>query len=180
MRRPANGFTLIECLIALCLVAILLAVAVPAWSHARAAANAGAVRADLTGRLLDAVRHSTTAGSEVVICPVSATGQCRGTPNWDQGWMVFADLNGNRTADANETRIGMRAALPDGVHLRSTQGRTQIVFQPSGGNGGSNITLTLCDARGVNSATTLVLSNTGNLHAGTPSPTAAWNCVYGG
>ncbi|GAB3103439.1 GspH/FimT family pseudopilin [Lysobacter terrae] len=179
MRPPPKGFTLIEALIVLCVVAILLAIAVPAWSNALAAAHSGAVRADLAASLLAAIRHSSLAGSEVVICPVAATAQCSGAANWDQGWMAFADLNGNRIADANETRLGTHEALPHGVHLRSTQGRKKIVFQPNGGNAGSNITLTLCDARGVNSATTLVLSNTGNLRGGKPTSAAASNCVYG-
>ena len=180
MRSSTKGFTLIEALIAMAVAAILLAVAVPAWSHAIAAANSGSVRAALAANVLDAVRHSAIAGSEVVICPVSASGQCSGSTNWDGGWIVFADIDGNRVVSANETRLGEAKKLPEHVHLRSTAGRTRIVFQPNGGNAGSNITLTLCDSRGVSSATTLVLSNSGNLRAGRPTAAAAWNCVYGG
>ena len=93
--------------------------------------------------------------------------------------MVFADLNGNRLPDAHETRLAGGEALPENVHLRTTAGRTRLVFQPNGGNAGSNVTFTLCDARGPSKATTLVLSNSGSLRTGTPTDTAAWNCVYG-
>jgi type IV fimbrial biogenesis protein FimT len=179
MSRPVKGFTLIEALVVMAVAAILLAVAVPAWSHARAAANAGSVRAKLAASLLDAVRHSAIAGTEVVVCPSSPSGVCSGSTNWDSGWIVFADINGSRAPDPNETRLVAENALPRDVHLRTTTGRTRLVFQPNGGNVGSNVTFTLCDSRGPKSATTLVLSNTGNLRLGQPTDTAAWNCVYG-
>jgi type IV fimbrial biogenesis protein FimT len=179
MLRPVKGFTLIEALVVMTVAAILLAVAIPAWSHARAAANAGSVRAKLAASLLDAVRHSAITGTEVVVCPNSSSGVCSGSTNWDAGWIVFADINGSRAPDPNETRLGVENALPSDVHLRTTSGRTRLVFQPNGGNAGSNVTFTLCDSRGPKSATTLVLSNTGNLRPGQPTDAAAWNCVYG-
>ena len=179
MFRSVKGFTLIEALVVMAVTAVLLAVAIPAWSHARAAANAGSVRAKLAASLLDAVRHSAIAGTEVVVCPSSASGACSGSTNWDAGWIVFADINGSRAPDPNETRLVAENALPSDVHLRTTTGRTRLVFQPNGGNAGSNVTFTLCDSRGPKSATTLVLSNTGNLRPGQPTDAAAWNCVYG-
>lgn len=178
MSRLAKGFTLIEALIVLAIAAVLLAVAVPAWSQARAAASAGAVRADLAASLLDAVRHSAITGSEVVVCPAGANG-CNGSTSWDGGWMVFADINGNRAPDPNETRVASVGPLPDAVHLRTTTGRTRLVFQPNGGNAGSNVTFTLCDSRGPKFATTLLLSNAGQMRTGQPTAAAAWNCVYG-
>lgn len=179
MSSPTKGFTLVEALIAMAVAAILLAVAVPSWSHAMAAANAGSVRARLAASLLDAVRHSVLAESEVVVCPIGASGHCSGSANWDGGWIVFADLNGNRIPDQNETRLSGGPALPENVHLRTTASRTRLVFQPNGGNAGSNVTFTLCDARGPKSATTLVLSNAGNLRPGQPTQAAAFNCAYG-
>jgi type IV fimbrial biogenesis protein FimT len=179
MFRAAKGFTMIEALVVMAIAAILLAVAIPAWSHAKAAASAGSVRAQLAASVLDAVRHSSVAGTEVVICAASSAGLCNGSTNWDSGWIVFADLNGSRIPDANETRLAGGNALPRDVHLRTTGGRTRLVFQPNGGNAGSNVTFTLCDSRGPKSATTLVLANSGNLRSGEPTEAAAWNCVYG-
>jgi len=174
-----KGFTLIEALVVMTAGAILLAVAIPAVSHAKAAANSGAVRAELGASLLDAVNHSAIAGTEVVVCPRSASGQCTGSPVWDGGWMVYADINGDRNRDSNETLLVQTGPIDASVHLRSTLGRTRLIFQPNGGNAGSNVTFTLCDSRGVAHAVTLVLSNAGRLRTGSPTPEAARACVYG-
>lgn len=180
MFRPVKGFTFIEAVVVMTAAAILLAVAIPAWSHARAAANAGSVRAELAASLLDAVTHSANAGAEVVVCSASSAGQCTGSVAWDAGWVVFADINRNRIRDLNETLLLKASPIDRSVHLQSTSGRTRLVFQPNGGNAGSNVTFTLCDSRGVDYATALVLSNAGRLRTGTPSPEAARRCVRGG
>ncbi|GAB3390780.1 hypothetical protein GCM10027432_29110 [Lysobacter fragariae] len=167
-------------MIAMVVLAILLAIALPAWSHARAAVGSGSIKASLATVLIDAVRHSTITGTEVIVCPRDGGDQCSGQPHWDGGWIAYADINGNRSRDANETVLARGKPLEKGFHLHSTVGRTRVIFQPNGGNAGSNITFTLCDPRGPAQATTLVLSNIGNLHNGTPSDTAARECAYGG
>lgn len=180
MLHNAEGFTLIEAMIVMVVAAILLAIAVPAWSNAMSAAHNGVARSTLATSVLDAVRHSALTGVEVVMCPHTGATQCKGGVDWRGGWIVFADLNGNRTRDANETLVSSAPALQGGVRLRSTVGRTRLVFQPSGGNAGSNVTFTLCDGRGIAQATTLVLANDGRLRQGKPSAAAAQACVYSG
>jgi type IV fimbrial biogenesis protein FimT len=179
MFRLAKGFTLIEALAVMAVAAVLLVVAIPAWSHARAAAKASTVRAELAASLLKAVSYSANAGAEVVVCPASILDQCTGRIDWDGGWVAFADANGNRVRDLTETVVARTPAVDKSVHLQSTSGRTKLVFQPSGGNAGSNVTFTLCDSRGIEYATALILSNMGALRNGTPPQDAARRCVYG-
>jgi len=179
MHYHLKGFTLIEAMTVLAVAAILLLVAIPAWSNAASAAHNGATRAALASTVLDAVRHSALMGAEVVVCPVTTEPQCSGSIDWSGGWIVFADLNGNRMRDPHETVVGQAPALEGGVRLRSTTGRTKLLFQPNGGNAGSNVTFTLCDKRGVAKASTLVLANDGRLRQGIPSAAAAQACVYG-
>ena len=176
----SKGFTLIEAMVVAAAASILLLIALPAWSHARAAARAGAVRADLAANILDAVTHATVAGTEVVVCPVGPGGACSGQTSWDRGWVAWADRDGNRTRGQDEHLVARSGPIDEQVHLRSTQGRTRLVFQPNGGNAGSNVTFTLCDARGADYAVTLVLSNEGRLRPGKPTAAAAAACLYGG
>lgn len=174
-----RGFTLIELMIVLAVVAVLLLIAVPSWRHARAAAHSGAAKSALAATILDAVRYSANAGSEVVACPSPNGATCAHTTDWSDGWLVYADLDGDRAQGIQETSIRQQSALTGGVQLRSTRGRKQLVFQPNGGSAGSNVTFTLCDARGSAYASTLVLSNSGSVRQGKASAAAAQACVAG-
>ena len=181
MRKEAQGFTLVEMIIAVAVVAILVGIAAPAWTSARAAAYAGKARTGMTETLLSAVRHSALAGTEVVICSpsdASAT-RCARTTNWTDGWVVFADVNGNRLRDAHEPVVHRQEALAGGTRLWTTEGRTRLVFQPNGGNAGSNVTFTLCDDRGTAKASTFVLANDGRMRLGAPTQAAAQECMSG-
>lgn len=170
------GFTLIEALLALGVLSILAALALPAAGNAIAAANASEARAALLENVTLAVGRSAVYGTHVVACPGSANG-CRDSIDWSDGWIVFADTNADRALQPGERILREQAPLADGVHLRSTAGRTRLVFQANGGNAGSNVTFTLCDKRGTAYATTLVLANDGRLRASQPSEAAATMCV---
>ena len=181
MERTQAGFTLIEALVAMAIVAIGLGIAVPAYSNAAAATHSGATRVDLAESLFAALNHSTLTGTEVVVCSSRDGIACSGSVDWSQGWIAFADLDGNRIHDANETLLRRQPRLNGGTRLRSTSQRTRIVFQPHGGaSAGSNVTFTLCDGRGPAKATTVVLANNGRLRQGIPTAAAANACVYSG
>jgi type IV fimbrial biogenesis protein FimT len=176
MSRRNAGFTLLEAMIVLVVGCLLVGIAVPAWSAALESAHAISAKADLAATLTRSISHAALAGSEVVLCPGDAGG-CRTTPDWSHGWIAYADIDGDRQRGANETVLQLEKPLGGKVHLRSTAGRTRLVFQPNGGNVGSNVTFTLCDGRGQAKATTLVLANDGRLHTGAPSAAAADACM---
>ena len=173
MNSQPPGFTLIELLIALSIIAILFGVALPAYSNVIAAAHASDAHSSLLASLMTASHKGALTGRHAVLCPSVDGAACAGASfDWSRGWIVFLDSNGNRERGSDETLIQHAPALDERVHLRSTAGRTRIVFQGNGGNAGSNVTFTLCDARGPAKAQTLVLNNQGRLRAGTPSATA--------
>lgn len=179
--RTEAGFTLLEALMAVLVAAVLVGAAVPSLQSARASAYAGKARSEMLGTIMAAVHHSALAGTEVVLCrPTSPTAeQCAGTTDWSEGWAAFADINGNRVRDANEPVIHRQPPLAGGVKLRTTEGRTRLVFQPNGGNAGSNVTFTLCDWRGPAKAVTFVLANDGRMRWGRPTDASARQCAYG-
>jgi type IV fimbrial biogenesis protein FimT len=177
MRLKHRGFTLIEATISLAVAGIVMGIAVPSVTSATEAAHSGAAKAKLLATLNRAIGHAAATGVEVVLCPGDIAGGCRPSPDWSGGWIAFADLDGNRQHAATETLLVDEAALGGKTHLRSTEGRTRLVFQPNGGNAGSNVTFTLCDGRGADQATTLVLANNGRLRAGTPTAEAAQACM---
>jgi type IV fimbrial biogenesis protein FimT len=181
MQKEAAGYTLLEAVIAMAVVAVLASIAIPSWQSARATVHAGKTRTEMLETIMAAVRHSAAAGTEVVLCrPVDITVErCSNTTNWSDGWALFADLNGNRLRDANEPVVHRQKALTGGVKLWTTGGRTRLIFQPNGSNAGSNVTFTLCDDRGPGKAATFVVANDGRMRWGRPTTAAAQQCVYG-
>jgi len=176
MRHRNAGFTLIEVVAAVAVVSILAGIALPALQDAGEAARSGAAKGTLVESWMASVSHAAATGAEVVLCPGDASG-CRDSIDWTHGWIAYADLDGNRTRSPGETLLKQAEPLGGKVHLRSTVGRTRMVFQPSGGNAGSNITWTLCDGRGPEAATTIVVANNGRLRTGTPTAAAAQACM---
>ncbi|MFC0678908.1 GspH/FimT family protein [Lysobacter korlensis] len=171
-----KGFTLLELLAVLAVSAVLLTIALPAWNAAMAKGRASAARAALTSTVLDSVRYSALAGVEVVACPSSPTGGCADTWDWTSGWIAFVDTDGNRTRETTEKVVHSEAALEGGIRLRSTSGRRRIVFQPNGGNAGSNVTFTFCHADRAIEATALVMSNAGRIRAAPATALSAAAC----
>jgi len=179
MPRPARsraGFTLIEAMLALFVAAILLGLAVPAWSNANEAARAAAARAAMQETLDQAMRVAALAGTEVVVCP--GAGACRDTWDWSGGWLAWADRDGDGRLDPSERVLRREPPLAGRVRLRSTRGRRRLVLRPHGGAAaGTNVTFTLCDGRGARRAVALVLANSGRLRAARPGAAAVADCL---
>ena len=114
MHKRANGFTLIEVLLCLVVLATLMGVAVPAWSSMLARSHSASARAALLASLTTSINHAAIAGTEVVLCPAT-TLDCADSWDWSQGWIAYADLDGDRHHDAGEALLRQQPALHDDV-----------------------------------------------------------------
>ncbi len=168
----ARGFTLLECLIAMAIAALLFGIALPAASNGLEAARACNARSELLSGLTTASTRAALTSQRTVLCPSLDGVQCSDSEDWSAGWIVFIDPNADRHHDPDERLLQQQGPLAGKVHLRSTVGRTRIVFQGNGGNAGSNVSFTLCDGRGAARAVSLVLSNAGRLREGVPTEAA--------
>ena len=170
--NATRGFTLIELLIAVTIIAVLFGIALPAVSNTLEAARAIDTRSELLASLTTASQRAALTGQRSVLCPSADGVSCLDNEDWSAGWIVFSDPDADRAHDSGEPLLHQQAALAGKVHLRSTVGRTRIVFQGNGGNAGSNVTFTLCDGRGPARAVSLVISNAGRLRESVPSAAA--------
>jgi type IV fimbrial biogenesis protein FimT len=161
--KPVRGFTLLELMLALGVALILFGVAVPAFSNGIEAARAVDARTNLLSSLTLAANRAALNGARAVLCPSADGRRCDDSIDWSRGWIVFLDGDGDRELGAGEAVLGHTSALAGKVRLRSSVGRTRIVFQGNGGNAGSNVSFTLCDGRGASQARALILSNQGRL-----------------
>jgi type IV fimbrial biogenesis protein FimT len=165
-----RGLTLIELLIAVAGLTVLCTVAIPSLAGGLEAARGADARADLRASLGTAANRAALSGVRGVLCPSEDGAHCIDSPDWSGGWIVFLDPNASRDRDAGEPLLLAQPALAGRVRLRSTVGRTRIVFQGNGGNAGSNVTFTLCDGRGPAKARALILNNSGGLRDGAATP----------
>ena len=115
--RP-EGFTLLEALVVLLLLGILVALAAPAMSDLQARhrlhAQAGAWLDSLVLARTEALRRQ----QRVTLCSRGAnTSTCDRASDWQNGWLVFADDNGNAVLDAGEALIESHASLHSGVSV---------------------------------------------------------------
>jgi len=175
-RRP-QGFTLIEMMMALAALAILVSLAAPAFGSLIESTEAATSRNALRTALATARTFAAGKSAHVVVCPSADQQYCGRTTQWQHGWIIFIDADRDAQRSPDEDLLGASQALPEGVAIVSTSGRTRVNYRPDGSATGSNVTFTICDKRGADAATTLVINNAGRVRPGKPSPAAAASCV---
>lgn len=159
-RDRASGFTLLELMISLSILAVLGTMAVPGFISMRQNSERAAAVNRFVHALYLARSESIKRGVIVSICK-SADGQtCSNVAaDWSGGWMVFADDHQDNVPrrDVNEDILSVYEGWPNG---RITSNRSAYSFRPyqqSVVNG----TLVFCDARGSTAARAIIISQTG-------------------
>jgi len=175
--RRNLGFTLIELVITVAVVAVLLATAMPAFGSLSQSTKAQTARSTLSAALGTARLAAVSRTSSIVVCPSRDQQYCGRTTEWQHGWLVFVDSDSDGARDAGEELLEASQAQPEGVAILSSTGRMRISYHADGSSPGSNITLTVCDRRGAGHASALIINNAGRVRSGTPSDVAAAACV---
>jgi len=145
---PHNrAFTLLELLVTLAIVATLLAAGLPSFQtyvqNQRLSQASYRLLSDLRF-----ARHSAVDRSHrVVICPGKPDLGCADSPHWEDGWIIFADPNGDRQRQ-NDEMLLRESPLLKRLSARTSDARRRLSFFPDGSAPGSNATLWLCDSRG--------------------------------
>ena len=173
MSRCAHGYTLIEMLIVVAILAILAGTTLPSFKDLGQASASRAARSSLSTSINQTRISAVMRNEHAVLCPSADQKHCDRNLRWHNGWIVFIDSNRNGVRDAGESILSLSQAQPSGVAIVSTSGRHRIRYQADGTSDGSNLTLTVCDRRGPASASTLVLNNAGRMRTGTPTAAQA-------
>lgn len=160
------GFTALELMVTMAVIAILLSAGVPAlrdytWNQ-RMQAAIDTLQSDLKlarGRAIG-------LNAQTVICPAASADDCSGQSRWQDGWIVFADLNNDRRRQTGEP-LFRRAGATEQLVISSSASRSFLRFYPNGSAPGSNTTILFCDSRGAAHAGAVTVSNSGRIRSGT-------------
>lgn len=173
MLRP-SGFTLLELLAPMAVVAVLLALAVPAFTTLVLEARLTAAVNRVVHGMHVARHEALKSGADVVLCRSPSGRQCTHTGGWDGGLIVFVnrDRDDPPRVDAGEPILQSERAFPLTAVLANRQA---FVFRPWSRS--VNGTLTFCDRRGAARARAVVVSYTGRPRAvSAAAANGALNC----
>ena len=103
----ASGFSLIELLVAVTILAILASVALPDMQAAVRSYQLTARANNVINMLNYARSESAKRGLRVTICSSTDGASCAGTNknNWHQGWIMFVDSDNNAAVSAGEAIV---------------------------------------------------------------------------
>ena len=154
----AKGLTLVELMITLAIASILITSAAPSFTasiqNSRLSTQINELHASLSLARSEAIKRN----DNVTVCRSSDGTSCTG--NWQNGWIVFVDIDFDGSVDAGEEVLRVRGLISKGSTLVFSA--TQVIYANSGiARGGSNGTFTLCDSRGATSAKGLIIGPSG-------------------
>lgn len=161
MNIRQRGFTLIELMVVLALVAILASMAAPSFRTLLAKrtveAAAGAMLADLRFTRSESVKRA----ARVTLCQSSDGASCVGNAGaWTDGWIVFIDEDGDSALDAGDEVIRVQQRLPSMGSIASTNpasDRKNLTYQPTGWSRSANRTFIFKPAGSVAGSTQRIL-----------------------
>lgn len=150
-RRYLCGFTLVEVLTTMAIMAVLMAVAVPSLRSLMNSSKLTAASNALLWSMYLARSEAIKRGNRVVLCKTSDGLACAERGGWEQGWMVFHDIDNNGERDRNEAVI--QRMLPLAPSLRLTGNSTVSKYVSFLSTGGTKMiggafqagTLTVCN-----------------------------------
>ncbi len=150
MKRQ-KGFTLIELMTTLGIGAVLVSMAVPGMQTVAMNSKQRSGVNDLISAMHLARNTAITTNARVTLCASSNGTACESVA-WNDGWIVFADLDSDQTVDGNEVvlRSGTEAS---GLDISSAQFSRFLMYRPSGRVMNASTTtnvgeFTICDGRG--------------------------------
>ena len=148
--RRSSGFSLLEALVVMALVAVLAGIAAPAMSRLRQQHRMQAQAEALFSSLMLTRSEALRQQQRVTVCVRTPDDRCALAGPWTPGWMVFVDTNANAQRESQELVLQKHEALSAGFTLKGNgpvsrfvsyglEGRSQTIsgaFQSG--------TLTLC------------------------------------
>jgi type IV fimbrial biogenesis protein FimT len=123
---------MIEVLITVVIISILAVIAIPSFqallSSNRAATQVNEFVTDLNMARSEAIKR----GQRITVCKSPDGGNCTSAGNWDQGWVVFIDVNNDATIADEDDIIRVRAGIGGATLVGSAEVQDFVSFVQTG------------------------------------------------
>ena len=160
MPNASKGFTMTELVMVMAIVAILAAIGVPSFKYVTASNRIASEINGLLGDMQFARSQAVKEGQSVTVCASSDGANCTGSPAgsaWQHGWIVFLDVNGDKTRQAAEAILRIQPAFSGtDTFIASTNTFSAITYNRMGyapTGLAANITINLHDSTNNNAWT---------------------------
>lgn len=140
-----RGFTLVELMVTIAIVAILAAIAYPSFESTMRSNRVATATNELLASFALARSEAIRSPGGAQICTSTSGTACTDSA-WEQGWIVWIDLNGNQAIDTAAGDRVVRYSQPrQGVSIQVPAGvaNTRIRFDQRGYLAGGQRVLTL-------------------------------------
>lgn len=155
MYKKEEGFSLIELMVIVAVLALALGLGVPAFNAMLHNSRMGTTVNDLVGSLHAARGEAITRRATVLLCPANAAGtDCQAGSDLKAGWLVFVDNDDDGSAGPGDTILQRHGPIDSAqvfeLDVFPAERAGRVVFA----NGGSlrvaesTTDIQICDARG--------------------------------
>lgn len=169
--RRTRGLTLVELITTTAVFAISLSVVVPSWTGLAQRNQVSAATNQLLTHLRFARSNAVHSRRFVSLCPSTDGTTCSGNPSgWQEGYLVFTDINGNRSRESGEPLLRVQSAAPKGLRLFSTAGRPAVRFRSDGAAWSTNTTFSICASNDTSANRAVILYGTGRARTNRKKP----------
>ena len=152
----STGVTIIELAVTLVVLAVLVAVAVPAFTRLLLDTDRATVLSELTAALNLARTEALGRGLPVVVC---------GSGSWEEGWLVFVndDNDSPPVVDGGEEILKVRQESQPAYSLVPVANYANFITYRADGSVNNLGRITYCDRRGVAEARALLVNRAGRV-----------------
>lgn len=178
-RIAQRGFTLVELIVTIALVAILSTLAIPSFSEMLRQWRRDSATRELSTSLQLARSESIKTSRQIVMCPSTNGTACVAGTEWRNGWMVYVDDGAgtqsnanNQVYNTNERILKVVSAQAGVATLTSTGGVQLMQFLPNGivGSATTTFTVTPSGASAATKVDKITISRVGRVSVVTELP----------
>ena len=160
--KKFSGYTILEVLAVTALVAVLMAIAAPGLSNFIQNDRLITQINTLTGHMAYARSEAVKRSQQVSVCVSTNGTSCTGGTNWEAGWLIYVDENGDGSFTGGEEVLRAQQTLEGGNTLTPGGIGTEVTYDFRGYVTAASVgTFVLCDSRSEGRA--IAISTTGRV-----------------